>query len=159
MAENKITKRPRFTVNSKVNKTCRQDYILNRCKQERRKISDLKIPPNFSPEYLTFKNFDRDALLTTDSTTIFKFNMLLEQLYGESDRACKVHDNTDQYMYEYFTKEDMVGAFVETKVKTSCQMVGGPPVPLATLTVYNTTNKVHVQGSAENVKTYVNQIL
>ena len=151
--------RPRFTVTSKSSKTCRQNYILNRSNQERRKVNNLSLQPNFSPEYLEFKNLNRDAMLVTDSSTLFKFNILIEQLYGDSQRACKVHDNTDPYIYEYIVREDQQGAFVECKVKTSYLMAGGHPVPLATLTVYNTTNKVHVQGSPENVKTYIDHFL
>ena len=113
------SQRPRFTVTSKISKTCRQDYILNRCKQERRKLSGLKLPANFSPEYLEFKNFNREALLITDSLTVFKFNMLLEQLYGNSDYACKLHDNNDPHIYEYIAKQDNMGALVELQVKTS----------------------------------------
>ena len=154
-----IQSRPRFTVTSKSSKTCRQNYLLNRPKQERRKLNDLALPSNFSPEYLEFKNFNRDAMLITDPSTLLKFNILIEQLYGDSERACKVHDNTDPYIYEYIVKEDQSGAFVESKVKTSYLMAGGPPVHLATLTVYNTANKVHVQGSAENVKKYIDHFL
>ena len=105
--------RPRFTVTSKSSKKCRQDYILNRCKHERSKLSKLSLPPNFSPEYLEFKNFDRDALLITDSLTLFKFNMLIEQLYGDSERACKEHDNADPYIYDYTVKEGKLGSLVE----------------------------------------------
>ena len=74
-----VKSRPRFTVTSKSNKTSRQNYTLNRCKQERRKLSNLEVQPNFSPEYLEFKNFNRDAILIPDPSTLFKFNILVTE--------------------------------------------------------------------------------
>ena len=85
--------------------------------------------------------------------------MLLEQLYGDEERACKNHDNSDPYIYSYLVKEDKLGAFVELQIKTSFLMGGSTPAFLTSLTVYNTTNKIHVQGTSDNVKTYIQSFL
>ena len=151
---------PRFTVTSK-NKTKRTstNYVLNTSKQSNRKSRSINISPNFSPEYLEFKNSRRDATLITDAVTILKFSLLLNQLYGDEDRACKLHDNSDPYIYSYEDREDQNGAFVDLTVKTSYLVGGSEPVPLATLKVYNTTNKIHLQGKSENVQKYVEEFL
>ena len=151
---------PRFTVSSK-NKTKRTstNYVLNTSKQSNRKSRSINISPNFSPEYLQFKNSRRDATLNTDAVTILKFSLLLNQLYGDEDRACKLHDNSDPYIYSYEDREDQNGAFVDLTVKTSYLVGGSEPVPLATLKVYNTTNKIHLQGKSENVQKYIEEFL
>ena len=137
------------------------NYKLNRRKQEARKIKGItsQTQPNFSPEGIVYKDFDKSAYLTSDPSTTFKFSMLLDQLYGDENRACAIHDKSDPYIYEYIAWEDNSGAYEKMQVVTNTLLDHSTPVKLATLHVFNTTDSIHVQGSAKNVKIYIHDIL
>ena len=119
----------------------------------KKKSKHCDTPVDFTPHNLVYKNEGESVTITAKEIPFQKFVSLLKHLYYDDPEPCPTHDQRMQYTFEeeFDVNSNTVSHF---KVVTQ-QLVGKSPERLATLTAYPSTHKIHIQGNADNVLSYI----